>query len=375
MNEPTQRLHELDGLRGLLALYVAVYHLAGPLTQPGMSLSSLRPVLDSAWFAVDMFFVMSGFVMAHVYGPAFKERVSSGGLWRFFIARVARLYPVHLFALVITAIGVLPFVYNKPEFTGVGGRFSWTAALASLLMLHGPWIDHRSWNYPAWSISAEWHAYLIFPLLAPLLVRLNAIGLRWLVVLGVTIPFFLYLSGVGDGSHPTNGPLVLVRVLPLFIGGAATHSLCAAPSVQSNALASLAVVGAPMLLLGPGTSAFAVLLTPLLLLATVKHTVMRRCLSHPALVWLGSISYSLYMTHALVEMFGVALALRWFSRFARVDIASNALASGTLLLSATLAALGVGALTWRWVEAPGRRFVPIVVRRLLDRTPQRASAS
>jgi peptidoglycan/LPS O-acetylase OafA/YrhL len=375
MNAPTQRMHQLDGLRGLLALHVSVYHLAGPLTQPGMSLSPLRPVLDSAWFAVDMFFVMSGFVMAHAYGPAFKERVSSGGLWRFLIARVARLYPVHLFALVVTAVGILPFIYDKPEFTSAGGRFSWTAALASLLMLHGPWIDHRSWNYPAWSISAEWHAYLLFPVLAPLFARLHAIRLKWLVVLGVTIPFLLYQSGVGGEPHPTNGPLVLVRVLPLFVAGAAAHALRAAPWVRSNAFAWLAVVGVPLLLLGPGTSAFAVLLAPCLLLVTMGHAVVRPCLSRPALVWLGSISYSLYMTHALVEMFGVAVALRWFSRFAGIDVAYSTVASGALLLSATLAALGVGALTWRWVEAPGRRFILVLARRPIEITPQSACAS
>ena len=359
------RLHELDGLRGLLALYVVLYHLAAPLTQPGMALAWLRPLLDPAWFAVDMFFVMSGFVMAHVYGAVFAQPVRSATLRRFFVARLARLYPVHLFALALMAVGIVPFIHGTPAFTDPDGRFAWTAAVASLFMLHGPWLDHRSWNYPAWSISAEWHAYLLFPLLAHWLGRWSA---RWqsagpmaLIIVGVAIPFALYQFGAGSETHPTNGLPVLARVLPLFVAGMAAHRLRAAAVTRTNSFALFAIGGTAWLLFvtgtSTGTSAAAVTLAPALLLATQGHDGLRRWMSGPALVWLGGISYSLYMTHALVEMYGVNLALRWFSRFGSVDLAAQPLAAGALLVAATLAALVLGAFTWRWVELPGRRWV------------------
>ena len=375
MSAGTPRIHALDGLRGLLALQVAVYHLAAPLTQPGMALSSIRVVLDPAWFAVDMFFVMSGFVMAHVYGSSFGSGAASDATWRFFAARVARLYPVHLFALAVMAAGILPFVHDRPEFTSPDGRFAWTAALASLFMLHGPWIDHRSWNYPAWSISAEWHAYLLFPMLAPLLARLRAAGLKWVVGLGVLLPFVLYQFDLADETHPTNGLLLLLRVLPLFAAGAAAYGLRDAAWTRGSGFAWLAFAGTPLLLFMPGTSAVAVLLAPCVLLAAVGHAPARRFLGRPSLLWLGGISYSLYMTHSLVEMLGVNVAVRWFNRHAGVDIASAPLAGGALLIAATLVALCVGAFTWRWVELPGRRLISsIAQRRPLPAAPRQASA-
>ena len=363
MTPPATRIHALDGLRGLLALYVAVYHLAAPLTHAGMALAPIRILLEPAWFAVDMFFVMSGFVMAHVYAASFGPGADPEATWRFFVARIARLYPVHLFALAVMAAGILPAFHDRPEFTDPDGRFAWTAALASLAMLHGPWIDHRTWNYPAWSISAEWHAYLLFPMLAPLLAKLRSAGRLRIVALGVLLPFVLYQFELADETHPTNGLLLLMRVLPLFAAGAAAHGLRDAAWARSDTVALLAFAGTPLLLLGPGTSAAAVLLAPCVLLAAVGHPLVRRFLSRAWLLRLGAISYSLYMTHALVEMGVVNVALRGFKRHAGIDIAQAPAASTVLLIAATLVALGVGAFTWRWVELPGRRLIGTIALR------------
>ncbi len=365
-----QRLHELDGLRGLLALYVAVYHLAAPLSQPGMSLAWLHPLLEPAWFAVDMFFVMSGFVMTHVHGAAFGVGYGSPALRHFFVARVARLYPVHLFALVVMAIGILPFALHKPEFTSPDGRFAWTAGLASLLMLHGPWIAQRTWNYPAWSVSAEMHAYLIFPLLAPLIARLRNAGLAALATACTLVPFVVYQFDLAGETHPTNGLIVLARVLPLFAVGMAAYRFRALAAMRSTAVACVAFVLVPVLLLTPASSALAVLLAPIVLLFALGHPGVRGALSRPGLVWLGRISYSLYMTHALVEMFGVDVAVRRFARSFHIDIVANPLASAALLLAAVGAAVLLGAATWRWIEVPGRQ---LVLRLLARRGKARAA--
>ncbi|MFL6699708.1 MAG: acyltransferase family protein [Vitreoscilla sp.] len=358
-----QRLHELDGLRGLLALYVAVYHLAAPLSRPGMALAWLHPLLEPAWFAVDMFFVMSGFVMAHVHGAAFAAGGGAPALRHFFVARVARLVPVHFFALAVMAVGILPFVLHRPEFTSPDGRFAWTAGLASLLMLHGPWIAQRTWNYPAWSVSAEMHAYLVFPLVAPWVARLRGAGSVALATACVLVPFGVYQFGLAPETHPTNGLIVLARVLPLFVAGMAVHRLREAPAMRSTAVACAAFVLVPVLLLDPATSALAVLLAPVVLLSTLGHPGVRGVLSRPGPVWLGAISYSLYMTHALVEMFGVDVAVRRLARSFHIGIVATPLASAALLLVALGVAVLLGAATWRWIEVPGRRLV----LRLLER--------
>jgi peptidoglycan/LPS O-acetylase OafA/YrhL len=128
-------------------------------------------------------------------------------------------------------------------------------------------------------------------------------------------------------------------------------------------VACVAFALAPVLLLYPASSALAVLLAPIVLLSALGHPGVRGVLSRPGIVWLGAISYSLYMTHALVEMFGVNVAVRRFARSLHVDIAASPLASASLLLAAIAAALLLGAATWRWIEVPGRRLV----LRLLER--------
>src|SRR4051812_19033532 len=95
------RIHELDGLRGLLAVFVALYHLLAPFTELQSALRHSAPVFLEGWYAVDVFFVMSGFVMLHVYGKTFAHEVTARSVLRFMWARVVRLYPVHLFALLV----------------------------------------------------------------------------------------------------------------------------------------------------------------------------------------------------------------------------------------------------------------------------------
>jgi peptidoglycan/LPS O-acetylase OafA/YrhL len=351
-----QRIHALDGLRGVLALYVALHHLASPLMGDGAALRSWRPALDAAWYAVDLFFLMSGFVMAHVYGQRFTGWPRAAACRAFLRARIARLYPVHLLALALMALGLLPFIHARPEFTSTDGRFAWSAALASLFMLHGPWLEHRTWNYPAWSISAEWHAYLLFPLLAPLVqalrpaLRVAAIGLA------VAVPCAIYVLGLANETYPTNGLIMLARALPLFAAGIAVYGFRNVAWVGSNAAAGLAC-GLSLGLLATPAAPYAVLAAPLVVLAVVANPALRSTLGSAAPARLGALSYSLYMTHALVETFGVVTAIRWGRRWFGFDIVGSAWAASLTLALATLLALGVAWLTWRWVEVPARRWI------------------
>ena len=355
-----RRLEELDGLRGILALFVVVYHLREPLEAISGPMTRALPIVGEGWFAVDVFFVMSGFVMAYVYGSTFARKVTWAEYRAFFVARIARLYPVHLAAMLVLALVFLPRLYDTPEVMDGSGRFSWESGLASLLMLHSPWIDHRSWNFPSWSISAEWHAYVLFPFLVGPVLGRKTPWLAALVGLCVSAVCALYWADLPPDRYPTNGPAVLIRVLPLFLAGMALYPLHNAFGERfGRAFSAWALMALVLTLLNiPTLAPLVVLFVPFLLLFVLNAPALRAPLSSKPARFLGSISYSLYMTHALVMLIGYPLVwygarLFWSEEVAR----SSAPFQWGVLAVSILASIVLGVMVWRFIEAPARSRV------------------
>ncbi|MET0748749.1 MAG: acyltransferase [Rhizobium sp.] len=357
------RLEQLDGLRGILALFVVIYHLQDPFPLVSGPLLSYLPILSQAWYSVDVFFIMSGFVMMYVYGAAFADKVRWADFRAFFTARIARLYPVHLFAMGILLLALLPFIHAKPEFTSIDGRYSWNSALAALFMLHGPWIDHRTWNYPSWSISAEWHAYVIFPFVAVLASRWSARLSALIVAVGCAGALLLYNIDMHTDQYPTNTPVVLLRVAPLFIAGMALFRLNHAYGQFLSARWSIWVVIAALLVLlsVPAIASLSVLLAPILVLAALNCPGASSIFTNRPALFLGKISYSLYMTHALVSIVGISLWMKEAPLHFGID-PTTAPASWICFLAAVVAALVFGWLTFRFIEVPFRKTI---LRRLV----------
>lgn len=353
---PVARIHELDGLRGLLALMVVMFHLVAPFPALRLVLEAHANIIMQAWYAVDVFFLMSGFVMMHVYGKTFTAQPGWTTFWQFMRARVARLYPVHVVAMVALLLIMLPFIFRSSELYAWSGRYSAGAFIGSLLMLHSPWIDYRSWNYPAWSISAEWHAYLVFPLLVPLLARLRGKGVMIAACLCVLLPYVLYQQDLQPDQYPTNGWLVMLRVLPLFFCGMCLYTLNPVRWLAGNVAATLVVVASLALLCLDATAPLAVLLAPGLVLATLGGNWLQALMRRPSLLFLGKISYSMYMTHALIETL-MQLLVKALHRFAGIDPQSAWGLGAALWTCSIMMAVALGYGTWRFVEEPGRRWV------------------
>ena len=122
------------------------------------------PVLRSGYLGVDLFFVLSGAVLTHVYTG--HNLLHPAAYWSFLRNRLARIYPLHIITL--CALGLL--VILVPSFADRYGdhatRFSADAFIASALLIQNwaHWLPD-AWNVPAWSLSAEWFAYLMFPVI------------------------------------------------------------------------------------------------------------------------------------------------------------------------------------------------------------------
>jgi peptidoglycan/LPS O-acetylase OafA/YrhL len=352
------RIHQLDGLRGLLALFVVCCHLSFALLSLRAVFAVWVPFLEVGWwYPVDVFFIMSGFVMLHVYGDTFAGGTSAGSWLAFMKVRVARLYPVHLAVMLLLLVCVFNLLRAVPAMAADGGVYSWRGFFAALFMLHSPWMEHRSWNYPSWSISAEWHAYVIFPFLVPLFRRMARGSALALVVIGALVPLAVYLQNLQPEQYPTNGLIVLTRVLPLFMCGMALYVLRKDGLGVPRWLAVLSALGTLLCLCLAEAAPFAVLLAPLFVYAVLQDRMVGGWFCWPPFLWLGKISYSLYMTHALIDIFFLRTVNKLAGGWLGAGWQHNVAAAFAFWLLAMALALVLGWATWRWIEVPCRQLI------------------
>ena len=156
-----EHLRSHTGLRGIAALMVAPVHMYCDEFVANFDRTVL-PFLNSV-LAVDVFFVLSGFILPYVYHDSEGNMNTS---WRkFFGARFARIYPLHL--LTIAIIGVMVLVASSKGIP-INRPYYASDLPAQLFLLHAfPYVEKWAWIHPSWSISMEFLAYIaIFPCMA-----------------------------------------------------------------------------------------------------------------------------------------------------------------------------------------------------------------
>jgi peptidoglycan/LPS O-acetylase OafA/YrhL len=341
------RLRSLDGLRGLAAVFVMTFHF-NIFFVPQARLTDLIPFLDRGYLAVDLFFLLSGLVMAHVYGQALATD------WRaqwtkFAIARFARIYP--LFAVTTSVMAIAVAIFDTPLAPAIPISLS-AGSLALQPFLLQQWASSGSWNYPSWSISTEAEAYIYFVFFAGLLLagrraRLIAVGCIFIVAV-----LSLVKGGTLNYSHKFPA---LVRTLAEFSLGALLYRLYssdAKPSriwVVSSAvvLAGLSLVThVDFLLVG----AFGCLIY---LSINARGALATALLNSRPSVALGKWSYSIYLWHAPVHYIVIAM-------FAAIGLPVSTLGlSGArlLLLATALVVVGLSAVSFEYFESPVRSLI------------------
>jgi peptidoglycan/LPS O-acetylase OafA/YrhL len=315
-----------------LSSVISAARKAGPRT-PSSSPSS-------GYLAVDLFFVLSGFVLAHVHGGAAASGLSIRFVGRFLWARFARLYPTYAaVTLLVAAMSV------------AAGGPSAGALATNLAMAQVPWTSAPSLVFVAWSVSAEWNAYLLFPVAAPLLLRCGArLGFALYAAMGIAILAAASLQWFGPWGGVITGWGALARAVPQFLMGMLLYRAYRAGFLRGLwasdlMLAAIAAGIAAVVALGLGDGVAAMLFPPLILAAVSNRGAGGRMLNARPLRWLGDISYSLYLTQVFV------FAAIW--RVAPTPVA-KLLGPWEAALAGTLLALAVGALFHRTVEEPAR---------------------
>jgi peptidoglycan/LPS O-acetylase OafA/YrhL len=174
------RLKFIDGMRGVAALYVTLYHAAGDVPPPAPALRFLAWFLQFGHYAVGVFIVLSGYCLMLPVARSALGRIEGG--WRGYAFRRARrlLPPYYLVLLLaVTAVAIVRPWY--PDATGEEAdvlRLSPATLISHILLIHNlreGWA--QAFDPPMWSVAAEWQIYVLFPLLLlPLWRRLGPVA-------------------------------------------------------------------------------------------------------------------------------------------------------------------------------------------------------
>lgn len=302
----------LDALRGLLALAVVLYHAqwAGVLSSNGFA--------QNGYLAVDVFFCLSGFLMFTLY-----RSISTGAEAKtFMMKRFARLYPLHFFTLIIGLLyAVARLIAHKAGLPVLeaGEAIPLTAGshenlgtfLSNLTLTQGLGLhDRLSYNGPSWSISTEFFTYIIF---AAVMIVFPIKKTRHFVAIGsISALIYIGLSAIRPNLDITYD-LGLIRCFGGFGAGIVaaamfqkTRSFYARQSKLAATAIELSVLAAFLIwfCMAEGKTTF--LVAPFMVLLIITFANDKGALSSfmnlPIFQYLGKISYSVYLNHALIAV-------------------------------------------------------------------------
>ncbi len=298
------RLNQLAGLRGICAWWVVFYHSLGLM---GDSVAGpARAVLSHGYLAVDLFFLLSGFVIFLSYHDYLAKNFPHS-VGKFYWHRFARIYPLHFVMLGGYLMLFLAFSLFSSSGTAPA---SYTASsfIQSMFLVH-MWVGGElTWNVPSWSISSEWFVYLFFPLMAFALRKMRggvALHLGAIVLVAILL-HLIYAFGEVRSLGADISRMALIRTMLEFLMGVCIGSLYVNHRDFLEKYAGVALPGflLPCVLYAAGVlpdySVIPVAFAFLIAYLSVTSSWITKALSTPVLVYLGEISYSTYMVHYLV---------------------------------------------------------------------------
>ena len=350
---PADRFLVLDSWRGLCALLVAAYHF------PFIGQTFALPFIRNSYLFVDLFFVLSGFVICHAYSG---KLTTASDVGRFLVRRIGRIWPLH--AAVLAAFVLFESARQLAQQDGFGPSRSLGSLADNLLLTHAWGFEQiLTWNGPSWSISVELALYIAFALvlwrLPRSLIPISVVAaVSGIAIVGLFSPTYV-------GATVQYG---LPRGLAGFFTGVLVYQLRGGWRPRVTTGGEILTMAAVILFVSwAGAASWAPLFTPLVFGIVVfvfasESGGLSALLSTRFALALGAWSYSIYMVHMLV-----------ISAFKVVASQSNMFAThieGTttlfrarwpwvadlLLLLYLAIVVAVSAITFRLIEVPAREF-------------------
>ena len=299
-------LFSLQYLRGIASLLVVLYHARGELNDAYAQTDLGNLLFSNGYIGVDLFFMISGFV---IMLSTEKDSSSVG----FIIKRFFRIYPLYFACLIF-----FMYIFNKP----MDGNFFKALFFINLnLASHAPWFGYTL-VYTAWTLMFEVIFYIIFTIAMSISWRYRALICSSIIITTVITLNYFYnngfrVSGYDAISLPANASdiMLIARVLssPMFyefITGMFIYWLYShiKPSILTSQLTKPLLISSVMVSLlfffsgyngGHGLfncGIFAAILLTSLVIYEKCHSIKH----YKSLIFLGDISYSLYLVHPLV---------------------------------------------------------------------------
>jgi peptidoglycan/LPS O-acetylase OafA/YrhL len=348
--QKSRELIALTSLRGVAALWVAVFHFITPINRDVACISCYFPILEKSYLAVDLFFVLSGYILTFVYKDK-ATLIDLSGYVKFMRARLARIYPLHfvcLFAfLVVASLPVL--LIDSASFNP---RNNPETFFYNLLLIHawGTYNDF-SWNNPSWSISTEFFAYLTFPLMLALLTK-NKLLIKTIILVSIClILLYPFMGGdIGTGKE-------LLRCLIGFYLGVTGYLVFNTIKLShiKTSVAQITIIAFILFSLNSSLNdSFTVLLwLPLIYSLSSDSGVIAVALQNKFLYFLGTISYSIYLIHAIILM--AYRNIRVFVFDAPINL--GLLSEGLLLIGLITITIALSYCTYIYIESRWRRIL------------------
>jgi peptidoglycan/LPS O-acetylase OafA/YrhL len=368
-----ERLDAMTGVRALAAWAVVVLHWSVDVGKVFPWWPSIHHVTDQGELGVDLFFMLSGFILVHNYHLNFA-RFSWDEYWRFLWLRFARVYPAYLAALLAMISLVVAAMLAGTKYRQTS--YSLEILPWEFLMLHAwrPGEFIGGWNYPDWSVSAEWFAYTL--LFVPTILVINRLKSAWLATGLAVVALGIYNYALGHGGRPNRLGHELSYITLYFIAGALGWRVWRAWGDRVNRLRGaslglwLPMLGMLAVIVAPGgypgwrCTGLAVLMWLYLLTLGLPDHPPAKLHAHRWLVYWGEASYALYLSHGVVIRMVKALADP--AKYAGASLGLRlAWLSGGLALT-VLAAMALHHL----VEEPARKWL----RRIGPKAPAKINS-
>lgn len=306
-------IRSLTGLRGVAAIFVVAYHLLSGMISNPANENMAVVFLRHGYLAVDLFFVLSGYVMALTYANLFASGFRTQAFADFLGRRIGRVYPAYIAATAIVAT----YDFGTTPWRGVESE---VALVTNALMVQS-WGFSNSIVGPGWSVSTEFAAYFFFPILVGAVLQGKrkwvwasaALATATLLLVATRSSATLHQGaelGARDGPlhvYGTGTAFLVLRCLGGFTLGMVGFRLAQHPEVKRQAgrmfAGDVAMASVIMLMLVPNSDVALVLLfMPLIITLAEQQSLSAAFLSSPVMHWLGLISYSLYLVHQPIDL-------------------------------------------------------------------------
>jgi len=378
----TKSIPILTPLRGIAALFVVFFHARLILFSQWKSpIAEYTQFIENSYLWVDLFFILSGFVMMHIYQKTFFKEVSFSCWRKFMWLRFSRIYPLFLVTLLVLLLwetikyfagvgfygGALFESWGVSGIPAFDGPFNRSGALLpNVLMLQGVLEKDLSWNISSWSLSVEWLSYMVFPFLVPVL------SARQRMTLWVPAVFLLVLLGINaeHGSlDVTGGVMAYLRALASFALGSWMCTIVVSKGrkklFDNDGLLLLVFLACLWMLHLPKTSYHNVItVTVFALLVFVaaqqsqRNTPIFKLLDNRVTRFLGDISYSLYLWHAVLMLTGIEIIHLVLPDLLAVWNAQTdwlvGVIGGMVFIAVTI---GVSTLSYYYLERPAMKLL------------------